>query len=178
MMVQQRSDGAKHKNRTAGASTQQEGFVSTKLGDIAAEVGKGLFAGMAGTAAMTASSSLEAKLRGRPASTTPAQAAEKVLGVRPIDEGSEARFSNMVHWGYGTGGGGARGLLAAAGLSGPAAIAAHFGALWGSEQVMLPALGVTPPFWEWGKEDVAIDTFHHLVYVTATGIAYSLLNRT
>ena len=63
-------------------------------------------------------------------------------------------------------------------FSGPAATAAHFGALWGSEQVMLLALGVTPPFWEWGKEEVAIDAFHHLVYVTATGIAYSLLNRT
>jgi hypothetical protein len=46
---------------------------------------------------MTASSTLEAKLRGRGASLTPAQAAQKVLGVEPIDEGSEARFSNLVH---------------------------------------------------------------------------------
>ena len=49
-----------------------------KLGDVAAAVGKGLFAGVAG---MTASSTLEAKLRGRAASSTPAQAAQKVLGV-------------------------------------------------------------------------------------------------
>ena len=80
-----------------------------KLGDVAAAVGKGLFADVAGTAAMTASSTLEAKLRGRGASSTPAQAAQKVLGVEPIDEGSEARFSNLVHWGYGTVWGGARG---------------------------------------------------------------------
>jgi hypothetical protein len=169
---------ARNKEWYGGASTQREELVGTKLGDVAAAVGKGLFAGVAGTAAMTASSSLEAKMRGRAASTTPAQAAQKVLGVRPVDDGSETRFSNMVHWGYGTSWGGVRGLLAAAGLSGPTATAAHFGMVWGSEQVMLPALGVTPPFWEWGKEEVAIDTFHHLVYVTATGIAYSLLDRT
>jgi hypothetical protein len=41
-----------------------------KLEDIAAAVGKRLFAGAAGTAFMTASSTLEAKLRGRGASTT------------------------------------------------------------------------------------------------------------
>src|SRR5215210_3363610 len=119
-----------------------------KLGDVAAAVGKGLFAGVPGTATMTASSTLEAKLRGRGASSTPAQAAQKVLGVEPIDEGSEARFSNLVHWGYGTVWGGARGLLAAAGLSGPTATAAHLGAVWDSEQIMLPALDVTPPLTE------------------------------
>ncbi len=148
-----------------------------KLGDVAAAVGKGLFAGAAGTAAMTVSSSVEAKLRGRGASSTPAQAAAKVLGVEPVDEASEARFSNLVHWGYGIMWGGARGLLAAAGLSGPVAVAAHFGAVWGSEQVMLPALDVVPPLTEWGMEEIAIDALHHLVYATATGMAYSLLDR-
>jgi hypothetical protein len=117
------------------------------------------------------------KVRGRPASSTPAQAAAKVLGVEPVDEEAKARFSNLVHWGYGTAWGGARGLLAAAGLSGPAATAAHLGAVWGSEQLMLPTLGVTPPLTEWGAKEVAIDALHHLVYAGATGVAYSLLDR-
>ena len=147
------------------------------LGDLAAAVGKGLFAGAAGTAAMTASSTLEMKLRGRPASSTPARAAEKVLGVQPVDEEAEARFSNLVHWGYGTAWGGVRGLIAAAGLTGPAATAAHLAAVWGSEQVMLPALDAAPPLTEWGAREVAIDAFHHLVYAAATGAAYSLLDR-
>ena len=148
-----------------------------KLGSVAAAFGKGIFAGVAGTAAMTFSSTIEMKLRGRPASSTPAQAATKVLGVEPVDEEAKARFSNLVHWGYGTAWGGVRGLLAAAGLSGPAATAAHLGAVWGSEQVMLSALGVTPPLTEWGVQEVAIDALHHLVYAGATGIAYSLLDR-
>ena len=52
-----------------------------KLGEIAASVGKGLFAGVAGTAAMTVSSTLEMKIRDRQVSNTPAEAASKVLGV-------------------------------------------------------------------------------------------------
>ncbi len=57
---------------------------------------------------MTASSTIEAKLRGRGSSSTPGQAAAKVLGVEPVDEEAEARFSNLVHWGYGTVWGGVR----------------------------------------------------------------------
>jgi hypothetical protein len=70
-----------------------------KLGDVAAAFGKGIFAGVAGTAAMTISSTVEMKLRDRAASSAPSQAAAKVLGVEPVDEESEARFSNLVHWG-------------------------------------------------------------------------------
>ena len=148
-----------------------------KLGDVAADVGKGLFAGLLGTVAMTISSTAEMKIRGRPASNAPAVAAGKVLGVEPKDEEGEARFSTLVHWGYGTGWGIVRGLVGTAGLEGPAAAAAHFGAVWGAEQVMLPALNVAPPFWTWGAKEVGIDAFHHLVYVTATSVAYSILDR-
>ena len=118
-----------------------------KVGDVAADVGKGLFAGLLGTAAMTVSSTAEMKIRGRPASNAPAVAAGKILGVEPKNEAGEARFSTLVHWGYGMAWGAARGLISAAGLRGPAAIAAHLGAVWGAEQVMLPALDVAPPFW-------------------------------
>lgn len=148
-----------------------------KVGDVAASVGKGLFAGAVGTAAMTVSSTAEMKIRGRAGSTAPADAAGKVLGVEPKDEVGEARFANLVHWGYGTGWGAVRGLIGAAGLEGPAATAAHFGAVWGSEQVMLPALGVAPPFWTWGAKEVGIDAFHHLVYAGATGAAYTIMDR-
>ena len=148
-----------------------------KLGDVAADVGKGLFAGLFGTVAMTVSSTAEMKIRGRPASNAPAVAAGKVLGVEPKDEEGEARFSTLVHWGYGTGWGVVRGLVGTAGLEGPAAAAAHFGAVWGAEQVMLPALNVAPPFWTWGAKEVGIDAFHHLVYATATSVAYSILDR-
>lgn len=72
--------------------------------------------------------------------------------------------------------GAARDLIGAAGLGGIEAEAVHFGAVWGTEQVALPALGVAPPFWKWGAKEVAIDAFHHLVYASATGAAYALLD--
>lgn len=148
-----------------------------RVGDIAAAVGKGLFAGAAGTAAMTVSSTAEAKLRRRAASTAPADAAGKVLGVQPRDEKGNARFSNVVHWGYGTSWGAARGLLHAFGIGGSTAVAAHFAAVWGSEQVMLPGVDVAPPLWKWPPEEIAIDAWHHVVYVVATSLAFAALER-
>lgn len=148
-----------------------------RLADLAADVGMGLFAGVVGTAAMTVSSTLEMKIRNRPPSNAPAEAAAKVLGIEPRGDEEQARFSTLVHWGYGTAWGVARGLAGAAGLEGTRATAAHFGAVWGSEQIMLPALGVAPPFWQWGTKEVAIDAFHHLVYAGATSLAYAYLDR-
>jgi hypothetical protein len=143
---------------------------------IAGRIARGLLAGAIGTAAMTVSSTLEAKLRGREGSTAPADAAMKVLGIESFcDDGARSRFSNAVHWVYGTAWGVPRALLDAAGLSPAGAAAAHGGALWGSEQVMLPALGVAPPLWEWGAVEVAIDALHHAVYAVAASLAYEAL---
>lgn len=148
-----------------------------RISELAENVGRGLFAGAVGTAAMTASSSLEAKLRERGASSAPADAAGKLLGVQPRDPEGKARFSNVVHWAYGTGWGAVRGVIGTAGLHGPAAALAHFAAVWGSAQVMLAALDVAPPPWKTPPEELAIDAGHHLVYASATGIAYAALSR-
>jgi hypothetical protein len=142
------------------------------VGTLASAVGKGLFAGVAGTAAMTLSSTLEMNIRGRAASSAPAEAALKVLGLEPRDDAAKERFSNLVHWGYGTGWGAMRGVLSAAGIGRLPAGALHFSALWGSETVMLPTLGVAPPITEWGRKEVGIDIWHHLVYVIATDAAF------
>jgi len=145
------------------------------LGEIASAVGRGLFAGAAGTAAMTVSSTIEMKLRGREGSTAPADAAGKALGVQARDPDGQARFSNVVHWGYGTSWGAVRGLIGAAGLTGTNAAGAHFAAIWPSAMVMLPALGVAPPPWKLGATELGVDALHHLVYVTATSAAYTAL---
>lgn len=144
---------------------------------LASNVGKGLLAGLVGTAAMTVSSSLEARIRGRAASSAPARATAKVLGIKEFeDDIAAARFNDLSHWGYGTVWGVVRGLLGSTGLSPKAATAAHGAAVWGSAQVTLPALEVAPPFVFWGKKEVAIDLWHHAVYATAAGIAYRLID--
>jgi hypothetical protein len=141
-------------------------------------IGRGLVAGLAGTAAMTISSTLEARLRGRAPSTAPARATAKVLGIKAFDSDvASARFNDLSHWGYGTGWGVVRGLLAAAGLSPRAATLAHGAAVYGAEQVTLPALDIAPPAIFWSKQEIAIDAFHHAVYAAATGLAYQLIER-
>jgi hypothetical protein len=143
---------------------------------VAGAIGRGLVAGLAGTTAMTVSSTVEARWRGRPPSTAPARATAKVLGIERFETPlAEARFNDLSHWGYGTAWGVVRGLLGATGLSPRAATIAHGAALYGTEQVTLPALEIAPPAVFWGAREIAIDAFHHAVYATATGLAYRRL---
>jgi hypothetical protein len=121
-----------------------------RLGDVAAGVGEGLFAGVVGTAAITVSSTPEMRIRGCPGSSAPAEAAGKVLGVKPKGEAEETRFSNTVRWGYRMAWGTTRGIIGVAGFEGRNAAAAHFGVVWGAEQVVLPALA--SPFWLRGRK--------------------------
>lgn len=144
---------------------------------VAEDVGKGLLAGLVGTVAMTVSSTLEAKLRNRGGSDAPATAAGELLGIESFtDDDARSRFSQGVHWAYGTGWGAVRGLLGAVGLSGLAATSAHFAVVWGTEQALLPALDVAPPATQWGAEEVGVDVLHHVVYAAATGFAYEWLD--
>jgi hypothetical protein len=144
---------------------------------VAASIGKGLVAGLVGTAAMTVSSTLEARLRHREPSSAPARATAKALGITSFENDiARARFNDLSHWGYGTGWGIVRGLLGAAGLPPRAATLAHGAAVWGSEQVTLPALDIAPPAIFWAPREIAIDVFHHMVYAVATGIAFELLS--
>jgi hypothetical protein len=147
------------------------------LNTLATSIGRGLVAGFAGTAAMTVSSTLEAKLRGRAASSAPARATAKMLGIKEFeDERASARFNDLSHWGYGTGWGVLRGLLGMTHLSPRAATAAHGAAIYGAAQVTLPALEIAPPVVFWPKDEIALDAFHHTVYAVATGLAYELIS--
>jgi hypothetical protein len=143
---------------------------------LASAIGSGLVAGFAGTAAMTVSSTVEAKLRGREPSSTPARATAKVLGIKEFEDArAAARFNDLSHWGYGTGWGVLRGLLAATGMTPKAASAAHGAAIYGAAQATLPALEIAPPAVFWAGREIAIDAFHHAVYAAATGAAYELI---
>lgn len=138
-------------------------------------LGRGLVAGLLGTAAMTISSTAEAKLSGRGASTTPARAAGKVAGVVPRDEAGEQRFNTLAHWGYGTAWGVFRSALDVAGLRGAMATLVHLVAVLGAERAMLPALGAAKPTLAYGLTAMGTDTLHHAVYAGASGFAYDYL---
>jgi hypothetical protein len=145
------------------------------LNAFARAIGRGLIGGLLGTIAMTATTMLEMRLRDRPPSMAPAEAAEKVLDVRPDDAAAEERLSTLVHYAYGSGWGVVRGLLAELGGRGRIATLLHFGAVWGAAMVMLPNLRISPPPSEWGTEELVVDGTHHLVYATVTGMAVDAL---
>lgn len=144
----------------------------------AGTIGRGLAAGLAGTAVMTVAQQIEMKLSDRPPSTAPAEAVEKVfhLAPKPNDD-AERRRASLVHFGYGTAWGGVRGLLAAVGLRGASATLAHLGLVMGAAAVMLPRLGLAPPVREWGGRQIAKDLLFHGLYAAATGLALGWLER-
>lgn len=147
-------------------------------GEIAGDLGRGLVAGAAGTAATTLSNVVEMKLvTGRSASTVPAQAVEEVTGAEPADQPSERRLNALSHWGYGLAQGAVRGLVGAAGLRGLDAALVHFAAVWGGQQALMLALGIGAPTWRYGRQAIAIDLVHHGVYVTTTSLAYAWFDR-
>ena len=126
---------------------------------IANEVGRGLIAGFVGAVAMTIASTLEMKLRKRPPSSAPADAAGKVLGVKPRDEKGKQRFANRrplrVRQRVGTRARGdprrrsARAGRRRASIAEPVA---HFAIVWGVGLAMLPALGITQAVLALGHE--------------------------
>ncbi|WP_242919190.1 hypothetical protein [Pontibacter liquoris] len=137
--------------------------------------GRGLLAGLAGTAAMTVAQLIEMQLTGREPSDTPYKAFSKVFGLKARNEEEKKKLSNLIHWGYGTSWGIPRGLLAAYGADGAAGTGAHFAAVWGSELVMLPSLGVAEPVTKWGGKAIAQDVLFHLIYAVTTGLVADAL---
>lgn len=147
------------------------------LGRIAGAVGRGLAAGLVGSLVMTLSSTLEMRLRQRGPSPAPGRALERILRVVPETEAAGSRLQQIGHYGYGTAWGGVRGLIAGWGVPRWPGAVLHGLALWGTEQVMLPQLDLSPPAWEWGPAEIAIDAWHHVVYVVATDVVYAALDR-
>ena len=150
--------------------------ITRGIGLFGNALGKGLLAGLAGTAAITSSQMIEMKITGRKPSEAPAKAATKVLDVKAINIQHRPKFSQEVHWAYGTSWGVTRGLLALSGLKGWAATAIHFGAVMGTAMVMTPALKVAPPVKEWGVKGILTDAMHHAVYALAAGLFFDAIN--
>ena len=138
---------------------------------------RGLAAGVAGTAAMTASQLVEMHLTGREGSDVPGQVAQGLSGVEPEDPKARAAMSTGMHWAHGISGGGVRALIGQSGARGPLAAAALFGGLWSMDASLYRALGIADSPWRWAKEDLATDLFHKGLYSIVTSAVYDRLER-
>jgi len=145
------------------------------LDGFAHHLGRGLVASVAGTAAMTVSSTVEMRLRGRPPSDAPGRAAAGLLRVRVDDDPATGRLARLGHVLTGVSLGAARGVVGAAGVREPTASAVFLPISLLPDAVGLSVLGLAPPPWRWGAIDLAVSVGHHAVFALATGAAYAAL---
>jgi uncharacterized protein YndB with AHSA1/START domain len=138
---------------------------------VAASIGRGALAGLAGAAAMSVSTNAEMRLRGRPPSDAPMRAIERLLGVRARGRGG-ILLGAAGHVTASVGVGVARGALGAAGVGSRAAGAASLALALVPEVLVVPALGASDPPWRWSRSDVAIAVLHHGVFAAALQAAY------
>lgn len=139
-------------------------------------ISRGLLAGAAGTTALHALSYLDMALRGRPASTVPAQVVDALAGAldRPVPGRGRARSSRRTALGalLGIGNGVAVGVLASLGRSGGVRLPAVPGAVVTGAAAMAAtagpaaALGVSDPR-RWRAADWLGDAVPHLAYGAA-----------
>jgi hypothetical protein len=171
-------------DRAGGNLTTMSGM--TPLGAVA----RGLAAGAAGTAAMTAWQELAAKLNDSTGSDSkgqrwedapaPAQVARRILkGVfrRDVSADRIPLLTNAMHWGYGTAWGGVYGLVQGTVRANPLLNGLLCGAgVWGASYAQLVPMGLYEPPWEYPAKIVAKDLSYHLVYGLGVAAAYEALD--
>ena len=131
---------------------------------------RGLVAGAAGVAAMTAAEKVEQVLTTRPNSFVPAHTLERLLGLPPKPD-EERRWLNWaMHWGQGILLGAARGLMAELGLRGPVGSFLFTNLRLLNDQTLENATGVGAPPSTWPRDEWVVDVLHKAVYSVATGL--------
>ena len=139
---------------------------------VGTHIGRGVLAGIAGTAVMTAFQKLvEMPVTGRPESHAPADFAEKVLPIHPETEQGRNRLNWATHFSLGGMWGTAYGIAAHSGLRGWKAIGAVFGTVYTGDVVLNTALGLYRPS-QWSTQDWAVDVLDKFVQAAATGIIF------
>jgi hypothetical protein len=146
--------------------------ISTKRPSLAANVGRGALAGVAGSVVMTAWQKLvEMPLSEREDSYAPADLAERLLPVKPTSDTGRKLLNYAAHTALGAMWGAAYGVTAHLGLRGARGAAATFGAIYTQDLVMIPALGLGKP-WTWSRKEWTIDVLDKAVVIAATGAIF------
>ena len=132
---------------------------------------RGLAAGLAGVAAMTAVEKLEQVFTNRPNSFVPGHTMERLLRL-PSKPDEERLWMNWaMHWGQGVLLGAVRGLMAERGFRGPVGSLLFMNLRLLNDQTLENATGVGAPPWTWPTDEQAIDLLQKGIYAFATGAA-------
>lgn len=142
-----------------------------------ASIGKGVAAGLVGTAVMTAFQRLvEMPLTSRTESEAPLELATKLLPLQAKGTRRRRQLNYVAHFVVGGGWGAARAVAGRAGLRGQRAVGATFAVLWTGDVLGMAALGLDDPPWKWSRRDLAIDLIDKLVLAQAAGLVYERLD--
>jgi hypothetical protein len=149
---------------------------------------RGMLAGLAGTAALSAYQAASARKKPpadarQPASweeaPAPAQVGYRFLeGMfrRDVSPSRSGTMANIVHWLYGTAWGGVYGLFEGTAEVNPLAAGTAFGSVvFANAYVALPAMGIYDEPWEHDPKTLAKDWSYHLVYGLTAAAAFRAL---
>ena len=138
-------------------------------------MGRGVLAGVAGTAVMTAFQKLvEMPLTGRGESDAPANFAEKVTPIDVSSPQGRRRLNYGTHFALGTMWGAAYGIAAAKGLRGQRAVNSVFAVVYVGDVLLNTALGLYAPK-QWSAKDLVVDVVDKYVQAQATGAVFDRL---
>lgn len=157
---------------------------------------RGLVAGVAGTAAMTAWQELSAKLQGSgegggsdgpetpdpwAAAPAPAQVGRLLLGGLGYEVPADkiGLLTNVMHWGYGTTWGAIYGaVMGNAARDRPLARGLAFGSwVWLMSYVQMVPLGIYKLPWKYSPKELGLDLSYHLAYGAGIGAGGALAER-
>lgn len=160
---------------------------------------RGLLAGAAGTAAMTAWQEASMKLQGAGSgsgsdsgdehsesdpweqASAPAQVGRKILeGVfdREVSADRIGLLTNVMHWAYGTSWGAVYGMVQSSRSDHATRDGLAFGTgVWAMSYVELVPMGLAEPPWKYPAKDMAMELSSHLVYGAAVAAAHAAMDR-
>ncbi|WP_299959659.1 hypothetical protein [uncultured Modestobacter sp.] len=139
---------------------------------VLATLTRGVGAGLAGTAVMTAFQRLvEQPLTRRPDSHAPAEVAEALLPVHSASPAGRTRLNWVAHFGFGTVWGAGHALASRAGLRGQRAVHVVFALGYPADVLLATALGVYHPG-RWSRQDWLVDVLDKYVALQATGFVH------
>ena len=139
---------------------------------MAASVGRGILAGVAGTGVMPAFQKyIEMPLTGRGESYAPASLVEKLLPIGKKRGKERRRINYVTHYALGVMWGAAYGVAAHNGLRGQRGVGAVFGTVYTGDLLFNTALGLYKPR-QWSAQDTAIDVIDKLLQAEATSVIY------
>ena len=130
---------------------------------------RGMVAGIAGVAAMTAVEKIEQRLTHRPDSYVPAKTLAALIGRKPERHGHDRTLNWTMHWGQGILLGAARGFMAERGFRGPVGSFLFLNLRLLNDQTLENATGVGSLPWTWPVDEQVIDLLHKGVYAFTTG---------